>query len=120
MAAKKKRSGKPPANPRARKLLLQRRTGEAIDREIERRLEGHRTRVAKLRKAPAKAYAVGAARPVPLVLLAHGDSWFDYPLSGNGLGAGDTDVIAQLRRMGTVRPVIANLSHYGDATVDEM
>ena len=120
MAAKKKRSRKPPASPRSRRLLLQRRTGEDIDREIERRLKVHRARVAKLRRAPAKAYALRAPRPVPLVLLAHGDSWFDYPLSGNGLSPVDTDAIAQLRRMGTVHPVIANLSHYGDATVDEM
>ncbi len=117
MAAKKRRKP-PPAS--ARKLLLQRRAGEDIDREIEQRLKKHRARVAKLRRAPAKVAAAAAARPVPLVLLAHGDSWFDYPLSGNSLGPRDTDVIAQLREMGTVHPVIANLSHYGDATVDEM
>ena len=46
----------------------------------------------------------------PLCLLAHGDSWFDYPLDGNGLSFGDTDVIAHLESMGI----------YGDATTDEM
>jgi hypothetical protein len=61
-----------------------------------------------------------AAAKRPLLLLAHGDSWFDYPLSGNSVSPVDTDVIAQLRGMGNPRPIVANLSHYGDATVDEM
>ena len=55
-----------------------------------------------------------------MVLLAHGDSWFDYPLSGNAPSLGNTDIIAQLEAMGTPCPLTANLSHYGDATVDEM
>jgi hypothetical protein len=53
-------------------------------------------------------------------MLAHGDSWFDYPLSGNDLSFGDTDIIARLRGMGRLNPVILNISHYGDATTDEM
>jgi len=119
MAAKRRRKQRP-ASLRARRLLLRQRDGQDIDREIEERLKKHRARVARLRKAPAKAYTAAAARPAPLVLLAHGDSWFDYPLSGNVLSPEDTDVIAQLRGMGAAHPVIANLSHYGDATVDEM
>jgi hypothetical protein len=53
-------------------------------------------------------------------MLAHGDSWFDYPLTGNGLPMDDTDVIAQLGSMGNINPVIQNVSHYGDATTEEM
>jgi hypothetical protein len=63
-----------------------------------------------------------AARPVPepLVMLAQGDSWFDYPLDGNALTLADTDIIAQLRGMGTTNPVIINVAHHGDASTDEM
>ena len=53
-------------------------------------------------------------------MLAHGDSWFDYPLWGNGLPATQTDVIAQLESMGNINPLIQNVSHHGDATTDEM
>jgi len=55
-----------------------------------------------------------------LILLAQGDSWFDYPLTGNGLPLVDTDVVAQLRRIGPMPPIILNLAHHGDAAVDEM
>ncbi|WP_207768017.1 SGNH/GDSL hydrolase family protein, partial [Methylobacterium frigidaeris] len=54
------------------------------------------------------------------VLLAQGDSWFDYPLTGNGLPLVDTDVIAQLRRIGPMPPTILNLAHHGDAAVGMM
>jgi hypothetical protein len=53
-------------------------------------------------------------------MLAHGDSWFDYPLDGNTYTLKDTDVIAQLRSMGNINPVIMNISHHGDASTDEM
>jgi hypothetical protein len=56
----------------------------------------------------------------PLIMLAQGDSWFDYPLIGNGPLPGDTDVIAQLRGIGPTPPTILNLAHAGDAAVDEM
>jgi hypothetical protein len=40
-------------------------------------------------------------------MLAHGDSWFDYPLSGNVPSPPQpTDVIAQLKTMGNVHPFI--------------
>jgi hypothetical protein len=53
-------------------------------------------------------------------MLAHGDSWFDYPLAGNGLSLSDTDVIAQLRGLGNINLIILNVSHHGDASTDEM
>ena len=58
--------------------------------------------------------------PSPLILLAHGDSWFDYPLTGNGLPIAQTDIIAQLDNIGDLAPAILNISHYGDATTQEM
>jgi hypothetical protein len=56
----------------------------------------------------------------PLVMLAQGDSWFDYPLDGNALTLSDTDIIAPLRGMGTINPVIVNVAHHGDTSTDEM
>ena len=83
-----------------------------IQREIAIRAQVHRTRV-----APFAALAVANR---PLVFLAHGDSWFDYPLSGNDIAFDDTDVIAQLRGMGQPNPLILNVSHHGDSTIDEL
>src|SRR5208282_2686737 len=39
---------------------------------------------------------------------------------GNDITIGTTDVIAQLTSMGDAPPVILNISHYGDATTDEL
>ncbi len=100
--------------------MLRRQMRRTIDAEIRRRIRKHQARVASLKKRSARR-AAAAERPVmPLVLLAHGDSWFDYPLSGNAPHAGNTDTIAQLESMGSSAPLIANVSHYGDATTDEM
>lgn len=94
---------------------------DSIKSEIAERTKIHQSKIAALKAAKTRMMAVGApAAPQPLVMLAHGDSWFDYPLDGNGLSLGDTDVIAQLGSMGTTNPVIQNISHHGDATTDEM
>jgi hypothetical protein len=83
-----------------------------IQREIAIRADVHQTRVAP--------FAAAGAADRPLVFLAHGDSWFDYPLSGNDISFGDTDVIAQLRTMGQPNPLILNVAHHGDSTIDEL
>jgi hypothetical protein len=65
----------------------------------------------------AIATGIPAAQPAattPLVMLADGDSWFDYPLYGVFLQS--TDVIAQLPAFFQLPPYILNLAHYGDAT----
>ena len=85
--------------------------------DIAARTAVHKARMAVLR---AGAHDFAVAKP-PLTILAHGDSWFDYPLHGNSpLPPGHTDVIAQLSRMGSPIPEILNISHYGDATTDEL
>ena len=92
-----------------------------INADIAKREAVHQARIARLRVGANNMLAAAAAAPqMPLVMLAHGDSWFDYPLTGNGLPLVDTDIIAQLRTMGAVNPVILNLSHHGDATTDEL
>jgi hypothetical protein len=53
-------------------------------------------------------------------MLAHGDSWFDYPLSGNTPILGTTDIVEHLQNMGSPNPFILNLSQWGDATTAEM
>jgi hypothetical protein len=94
---------------------------DAIDAEIEERTNIHQGRIARVKAARAHLQTVGAQpASAPLVMLAHGDSWFDYPLSGNGLSLWDTDIIAHLRGMGKINPIILNISHYGDATTSEM
>ncbi|HEX4349601.1 MAG TPA: SGNH/GDSL hydrolase family protein, partial [Verrucomicrobiae bacterium] len=55
----------------------------------------------------------------PLVLLADGDSWFDYPLGGIPL-VNRTDILAQLPGLCAQKPFILNLAHYGDATSTEL
>jgi len=102
-------------------ILLRQQLSESIKAEIAERTQAHQAKVAALKTARARPRAVGAAPPAaPLVMLAHGDSWFDYPLDGNGLALSDTDVIAQLQSLGNINPAIHNISHYGDATTEEM
>jgi hypothetical protein len=102
-------------------LHLQQATRQSIEADIAARTRQHQAAVARLRTAQADAVALGARpAPTPLILLAHGDSWFDYPLTGNGLPIAQTDIIAQLGNIGDLAPAILNISHYGDATTQEM
>lgn len=102
-------------------LTLRQGLQAAIKAEIAARTMAHQATMTRLRVAKTLASAVGApAAAGPLVLLAHGDSWFDYPLSGNVWLDHSTDIIAQLQHMGNINPQILNVSHYGDATTEEM
>jgi len=100
-------------------VALQQQWRECIDQEVAGRVRVHQQRIARLRTARARLAEAGAP-PLPLVMLAHGDSWFDYPLAGNSLSLQDTDIIAQLRTMGNPNPIILNISHYGEASTVEM
>jgi len=102
-------------------IALRQQFCDSIRDEIDERTRIHQTRIAALRSS--RSFLAAHAAPVPagpLVMLAHGDSWFDYPLDGNSLSLADTDIIAQLGSMGTTNPVIHNISHYGDASTEEM
>jgi hypothetical protein len=105
-----------------RQSIVQRQElNDSIKSEIAQRTRLHQAKIAALKAARARPLAAGATPPsAPLVMLAHGDSWFDYPLDGNGISLSDTDVIAQLTSMGAINPLIHNVSHYGDATTAEM
>ena len=92
-----------------------------IDDDIAKRIKAHQANIERLETAIESAGNLEAAvANRPLVMLAQGDSWFDYPLTGNGFPFVDTDVIAQLRRIGSMPPTILNLAHHGDAATDEM
>lgn len=102
-------------------LAVRQQLRDTIKSEVAERTQKHQARIAALRTGQTKAVTRGAPPPTsPLVMLAHGDSWFDYPLDGNSLSLQSTDIIAQLESMGNLNPVILNVSHYGDATTDEM
>ena len=93
---------------------LRQKLRDSINQDIADRTKIHQSTIVAL-KTSGSPQTSG-----PLVMLAHGDSWFDYPLTGNGLPLVNTDVIAQLGSLGVNNPVILNLSHHGDATSDEM
>jgi hypothetical protein len=94
---------------------LQAALRESIDKDIVDRIRAHQSEVASIRPS------VRAGGQPPLVLLAHGDSWFDYPCDGNTPTPFSTsDIIAHLKKVGNPKPKILNLSHFGDATTDEM
>ena len=95
---------------------LQAELRDSIQDEIDGRIHTHQRELVRLRAA----MAARPQAPTPLMILSHGDSWFNYPLTGNGPPIGDTDIIAHLKRMGNPKPKILNLSHFGDATTDEM
>ncbi|GLS18545.1 hypothetical protein GCM10007874_15620 [Labrys miyagiensis] len=92
-----------------------------IEDDIQKRTLTHQANIARLAAAKEFAQTLDAAsRHQPKVFLAQGDSWFDYPLIGNGPALGQTDIIAQLRHMGDTPPIILNLAHHGDAATSQM
>lgn len=102
--------------------LISGQVNSAITSDIAQRTKEHQATIARLKAAQehARTFTAKISLKHPLVMLAHGDSWFDYPLDGNAVTIGSTDVIAQLTCMGAVPPVILNMSHYGDAATDEL
>jgi len=94
----------------------------SIEQELAKRTRAHQLAVRRLRDRLRVAAQARTPAPQPLVLLANGDSWFDYPLDGNSIDVPirRTDIIAQLGSTGAPRPQILNLAHYGEATTDEM
>src|ERR1700740_2906095 len=102
-----------------KRVLLRQQYRDAIKSEIAERTQIHQAKIAAL-KAGRAGLTAEALPAAPLVMLAHGDSWFDYPLDGNSLSLTDTDVIAQLQSLGTLNPLVENVSHHGDASTEEM
>jgi hypothetical protein len=101
-------------------VVLQKQLRDEVAADIANRTAAHQVRIARLKLGRTKAIGAGRQPAMPLLMLAHGDSWFDHPLTGNGFPFTNTDIIAQLSGMGAVNPVILNMSHHGDATTDEL
>lgn len=102
-------------------MILRMQMRNSIRQELTQRTESHQQAVRRMHIGIAALNAAGAAPATsPLVMLAHGDSWFDYPLSGNGLSFHNTDIVSHLMSLGTMNPMILNVSHFGDATTEEM
>jgi hypothetical protein len=103
------------------KLRLHQQLRTAMNQEILDREKLHKAKIAAFNSAQAMRRATGARVPTaPLALLAHGDSWFDYPLAGNDLSFQHTDLVVQLQSLGNISPYILNVSQWGDATTTEM
>lgn len=102
--------------------LLPAQVNVVIEKDIAERTKAHQAAIARLKVAEGQKERMWTKAVVkrPLVALAHGNSWFDYPLNGNDFSLEPTDVIAQLSKMGAQPPLILNISHYGDATTDEL
>jgi hypothetical protein len=83
-----------------------------IDNELAGRTKAHQAKIADLLKEP-----IGTE---PLVLVAIGDSWLDYPLNGNSLSLEHTDLAAQLAKIGSPLPLVYDLSHYGETSTAEL
>jgi len=89
---------------------------QQINQDIEGRIAAHKTKMAAAKAT--RAFVEGAANR-PLVLLADGDSWFDYPL-GDPIPGIRTDILAQLPKISGQEPNILSFAHYGDATNVEL
>jgi hypothetical protein len=83
----------------------------AIAADLRQRIAVHQARIAQ-----------EAQHPTPgrkLNLLADGDSWFDYPLTGETPFV-PSDIVAQLRTLLTPSPFLLSLAQHGDATTQLM
>lgn len=101
-------------------IVYRQQLRDSILDEIAERARIHQAKISALRLSRRSLLPGAPAPQNPLVLLAHGDSWFDYPLDGNGYTGSNTDIIVQLQSMGTINPIIHNISHFGDASTNEM
>jgi len=99
-------------------VLIPATTQAEIDEEIAQRTMAHQATMSRLQAAAehAASLSLNIDKTRAKVLLAAGDSWFDYPLHGNGPPFDRTDIIAQLEVLGDNPPIILNLAHLGDAT----
>lgn len=94
---------------------------ERIDAEINERIRAHQATIARMQAATEVAQNLSvASRNRPFVMLSGGDSWFDYPLTGNGLPLQNTDIIAQLQTYGDSPITVLNLAHHGETSTDAM
>jgi hypothetical protein len=94
---------------------------DKIDADIAERTRVHQKTIARLQAASDVASNMSvSAISRPFVMLAIGDSWYDYPLLNNGPLPQQTDLIFQLQSYGTHPVTSLNYAHFGDASTDMM
>jgi hypothetical protein len=89
---------------------------EASKAQIAANRDIHKQQTTRISRAMRDRTALKAAHPatplpkVPLDFLAIGDSWFEYPLDGNGPSFDNTAIVAQsqMQSMGSPPPKILN------------
>lgn len=97
---------------------------ETSKNEIKSNIINHKLKTSRVRTAVGRRKRLQAASPetgvptVPLDFLAIDDSWFEYPLDGNGPSFENTAIVAQaqLGSMGNPPPQILNMALHGQAT----
>jgi hypothetical protein len=87
-------------------------TQHRIEEDLKRRAAENQACVDEIRQQRRHL----SEGPTPLIIVADGDSWFDYPLPL----IGHTDVADSLKRQATLTPAMMKLAHYGDATTTLM
>ena len=97
------------------KLIAQQQN--TIETELTKRTQEHKQHVTAIKRGIERRRAANLHLAVqPLDFFAIGDSWFDYPLNGDVISFSNTDIIAQLRLLGSPPPKILNYAVRGQAT----
>jgi hypothetical protein len=101
---------------------LEKQLRDARNAEIDARIQSHTARVQRMRAGVSRR-GVGAPAPrqLPLDFLAIGDSWFEYPLTDDGLLTGFNQGIVgetgtQLQSIGNPPPTILSYALHGQST----
>lgn len=105
----------------AARLQLEMQLRDARKAEIEDRIKVHNFEVQRNTSGNRRRSARGLAPQMPLDFLAIGDSWFEYPLTDDGLITGFNQAIigevgTQLRSMGNPPPTILSYALHGLST----
>jgi hypothetical protein len=84
----------------------------AANRDIHKQQTTRISRAMRDRRALKTVHPATPLPKVPLDFLAIGDSWFEYPLDGNGPSFDNTAIVAQsqLQSMGSP-PITCHLPH---------
>ena len=104
-----------------RRSDLQSNLRQQVEEEFTKRTNEHRVRVHVInaRRRSRQSRKLKAA-PLPLDLLAVGDSWYDYPLSDFGVPWTNQDIVAQLQTIGNPSPIILPRALHGNAMTTTM
>jgi hypothetical protein len=104
------------------RLQLEIQLRDARKSEIQARIKSHTLKVQRARIGNQRRTLRNVApQQMPLDLLAVGDSWFEYPLTDDGLITGFNQAIVgevgtQLRSLGNPPPTILSYALHGQST----